>query len=155
LDYISTTHRSPKDDRILAYHPLQDVADYTAAKIDRIFTKVREAHEETPSVQEPITIGGISIDVERMSLIVDGNVAPIVPQQLRLLIYMMRHADQLVTRATVMQLIKHGDEFEEYYSNIISAQVSYMRKALGRYKDHIETVREAGYRFVSNPEPKP
>lgn len=134
LDYISTAH------------PPQDVADYTAAKIQRIFER---NHGKTP--EKPITIGEISVDPERMLLVVDKNTKHLEKRCLLLLIYLMQQSDQVVTRKRIRQLIREKDFVKNPTRNDISVRIVRIRSALGdEFRDHLETVRKVGYRFVSS-----
>lgn len=77
------------------------------------------------------------------SLLVDGTPAPIGARAFDLLLCLLQHHDQLVTREQILQAVWPGLVVEE---NNLTVQVSALRKVLGAQA--VATVPGRGYRFA-------
>jgi DNA-binding winged helix-turn-helix (wHTH) protein/predicted ATPase len=89
------------------------------------------------------------VDTGQFLLTKAGHSSPITPTVFRILLFLLEHPGEVVTKE---QLMKHvwSDSFVE--EGNLNRNISTLRKALGeRPSDHryIETIPKAGYRFIA------
>lgn len=89
--------------------------------------------------------GRVAIDLLTRDVEVDGARVVLSTQSFDLLVYLARHAGQVLTRQQLLDGVWNID-FDPR-SNVVDVAVRALRKQLGRHDDLIETVRGAGYRL--------
>ena len=79
-----------------------------------------------------------------------GKPIHLQPREFRLLEYLMRHADQVVTRTMLLENV--WDYHFDPQTNVIDVQISRLRSKIDKDFDEplVETVRGAGYRLRSH-----
>jgi DNA-binding response OmpR family regulator len=89
--------------------------------------------------------GGVSIDVERHEVLVDGEPVTCTATELRLLHFLASHPGRVFTREQLINRVigQHAVVLERN----IDVHVRSLRKKLGPHREMIETVRGVGYRF--------
>ncbi len=100
------------------------------------------SHEQTRLVVADLVMDRLRRTVQRAGLAID-----LQPREFRLLEYLMRHADQVVTRTMLLEAV--WDYHFDPQTNVIDVHISRLRQKIDR--DHAEpllhTVRGAGYRL--------
>ena len=86
-----------------------------------------------------------SFDSMNHMLLIDGEKVSLKPKEISLLRLFLRHKDQIVTKEQIFDTL--WSYSEEPNEGSLRAFVSVLRKHLG--KSRIETIKEVGYRFVS------
>ena len=101
----------------------------------------------TPAVQ----MGGLTLDAATHRVAFRGNVLKLGPTEFKLLHHLMRHAERVHTRGTLIDKI-WGDHvlIEE---RTVDVHVKRLRESLGDAASMVETVRGAGYRLTAMPTP--
>jgi two-component system OmpR family response regulator len=97
------------------------------------------AHETT------LNIGDLELDLLKRLARRDGKTIELQPQEFRLLEFLMRHADQVVTRT---MLLEHVWDFHfDPQTNIVETNISRLRSKIDKGFDRelIHTIRGAGY----------
>ncbi len=91
-----------------------------------------------------LRVNRIELDLPCRRVTVDGRTIDLSAREFALLVTLMEHRNQLLSRA---HLLSHvwGYDYDPG-SNVVDVYVAYLRRKLGA--DTIETVRGAGYRFV-------
>lgn len=80
----------------------------------------------------------------------DGEIVSIEPQSLRLLDYLIRHRDRVVSREDLVDAIWQGRVISDW---AISAAIKALRTSLGdqkKDKQYVRTVHSRGYRFIAD-----
>lgn len=101
-------------------------------------------------VGEWLAAGGIEVDPERHQVTVDGRSELLSAREYALLAYLIRNADQVVTRQQILDSVWGAEP--DVYSNVVDLYVHYLRRklaALGR-QNALRTVRGVGYALRSN-----
>ena len=77
----------------------------------------------------------------------DGKVIELLPREFRLLEYLMRHADQVITRTMLLENV--WDYHFDPQTNVIDVHISRLRSKIDKGFDTpmLHTVRGAGYRL--------
>ena len=100
------------------------------------------------SPKSELCCGGVCIDPAAQQVTLDGAPVEVTAYEYRLLEYLMRHAGEVISKATLADyLYPHDDDRD---SNVIEVLIGRLRKKLdpdGARKP-IETLRGRGYRFT-------
>jgi len=90
------------------------------------------------------------MDLVQRTVTREGRVIELTPQEFRLLEYMMRNADRLVTRKMLLESVWeiHFDP----HTSVVESHLSRLRTKLnhGFAIDAIQTVRSVGYRLLAS-----
>ena len=87
---------------------------------------------------------GVTLDLTRREVRVDGRQAELTARELALLEPLMRHTGQVLSQNQLLDQVWGYDH--DPGSNVVEVYVGYLRRKLR--PDLIETVRGAGYRFA-------
>ena len=99
--------------------------------------------------RELYTFGEWTLEAAERRLSDGSRVVALAPKAHDVLVYLVRHAGRLVTKAELLEQVWAGAFVEE---GILAVHVSALRKALGDVSASpriIETVPRAGYRFIA------
>ena len=97
-----------------------------------------------------LTAGDLTLDLTNFQALVAGQAVPLTYMEYQLLRYLMTNAGDVVTRDTLLNRVWGYD----YYggSRTVDVHIRRLRAKLGATAArHIETIRNAGYRFVDSP----
>jgi DNA-binding response OmpR family regulator len=114
--------------------------------LDELLARIRALHrrQENPSAVV-LTVGDLSVDLLARTAIRGGVALELQNRQFELLVYLLRHANQIVTR----QMISHDvwKESTTTWTNVIEVHVNQLRKQLERSggPSILHTVRGKGY----------
>ncbi|GGJ01954.1 response regulator [Halopseudomonas pertucinogena] len=99
-------------------------------------------------VQAQIRAGSLLLDLNRKQALVDDRVLPLTAFEYRILEYLMRHHQQVVTKDRLIEQLYPDDE--ERDANVIEVLVGRLRRKLEAAGDLklIDTVRGQGYLFT-------
>ena len=93
-----------------------------------------------------VVIGDLIIDLEKHSVTVDGQLVKLTATEFKLLYQLASHPGRAYTREQLLNRVV-GDGVVVVDRNI-DVHVRAVRKKIGNYADHIQTVRGVGYRFA-------
>lgn len=99
-------------------------------------------------VQAQIRTGPLVLDLNRKQALVDDQVLPLTAFEYRILEYLMRHHQQVVTKDRLIEQLYPDDEDRD--ANVIEVLVGRLRRKLEAAGDLrlIDTVRGQGYLFT-------
>jgi len=116
------------------------------ARIQAILRRVEWSQRRvSPPV---ISIGRVKIDTESYEVFVDGESRHLTPIEFQLLYYLMSHAGQTISKATLFEEV-WGYDFTGG-TNLVEVGIRRLREKIEEDPSrptHILTVRGAGYRF--------
>lgn len=114
----------------------------------RIRVRIRQnnARREGLSVYE---IQGLRIDFLGHRVFIDEKEVPFSALEFKLLSYFVRNPDRVLSRERILNNVWGVDTFVT--DRVVDSHIRSIRKKLGAYKDHIESIYGEGYRF--NPQP--
>lgn len=151
---IVVTARGDETDRIVGLELGAD--DYVVkpfspkelvARVRAVLRRV-EAKDVPP---EQISVGGISIDVTRMRVTVDGRPVELTATEFDLLATLAREPGRVFTRSQLLDAI-HGEAFEAF-ERAIDAHIKNLRRKIEpdpHTQTYIQTVYGVGYRFAED-----
>jgi DNA-binding response OmpR family regulator len=115
-----------------------------------LLARVR-AHLRQPGQANAISleIGGINLDFRTREVHGSGRPVKLTAREFELLAYLMRHPDQVLSRAQILNAV-WGYDYDPG-TNVLDVYIGYLRRKLEAADgiNPIETVRSAGYRLVS------
>ncbi|MEL6981614.1 MAG: response regulator transcription factor [Actinomycetota bacterium] len=118
------------------------------ARVKAVLRRTRTA--AAPALVEPLVYAGISIDVDRHMVSVDGETVDLSALQFALLRALAESPGRVFARHQLIERVWGRDFYGE--ERIVDVHVGNLRKALGDSAAEprfIETVRGVGYRFVA------
>jgi DNA-binding response OmpR family regulator len=153
---VMLTARDDELDRILGLEIGAD--DYVTKPFSprELVARIRAILRRVDRQDEPgdrIEVAGVSIDIARMKVEVEGRVVELTPTEFQLLLTLARQPGRIFTRAQLLDAI-HGLAFESY-ERAIDAHVKNLRHKLEpdpARPRYVLTVYGVGYRFAEEPE---
>jgi DNA-binding winged helix-turn-helix (wHTH) protein len=107
---------------------------------------VARTKQDEPEEQD--VAGGVTIDISRRRVHIDGDAAALTFKEFELLQYLVLREGRTIERTElVSSLWSHADGDEAPGERTIDVHVRRLRSKLGRYEDIVRTVRGIGYRF--------
>ncbi|OUE07814.1 Sensory transduction protein regX3 [Clavibacter michiganensis] len=92
--------------------------------------------------------GGVTVDLSRKRVVLDGETAPLTYKEFELLQYLVLREGRTIERSELIgSLWSATDEDDVPNERTIDVHVRRLRSKLGRYEEIVRTVRGAGYRF--------
>lgn len=109
----------------------------------RLDALLRRSQEQ--SVETSLSLGGLSIDLLTHKVVRDGKQLTLQPREFKLLEYLLRHANQIVTRTMLLENV--WDYHFDPQTNVIDVHISKLRQKIdaGFPTQLLRTVRSAGY----------
>ena len=97
------------------------------------------------SANEVKEFGGLKIDYSARVVTVDGEKAELSPKEYDLLAYLTKNANIALTRDKILNNVWGYDFYGD--DRTLDTHIKLLRSRLGKYRDHIVTLRGVGYRF--------
>jgi DNA-binding response OmpR family regulator len=95
---------------------------------------------------ERVVIGDLIIDLEKHNVTIDGQLIKLTATEFKLLYQLASHPGRAYSREQLLNRVV-GDGVVVVDRNI-DVHIRAVRKKIGNYADHIQTVRGVGYRFA-------
>jgi two-component system response regulator RegX3 len=152
---LMLTARDAEVDRVLGLELGAD--DYvtkpfsTAELVSRVRAILRRRElDREPQTRSELSAGGITIDIARHTVSVDGRQTYVTPSEFRLLVMLVEEPGRVFTRQQIME--HHWRTPYVGATRACDAHISNLRKKLERdpaHPERIVTVRETGYKLVA------
>ena len=114
------------------------------ARLDALVRRAQETRPETTLVVDDLTMDLLTHKVTRA-----GKAIALQPREFKLLEYLMRHANQVVTRTMLLENV--WDYNFDPQTNVVDVHVSKLRQKIDTGgKQLLRTVRNAGYRLTAD-----
>jgi len=157
LPIVMLTARDDELDRVLGLEIGAD--DYVTKPFSprELVARIRAILRRVDREAEPgdrIEASGVSIDLTRMRVSVEGRIVELTPTEFQLLVTIARQPGRVFTRAQLLDAI-HGIAFESY-ERAIDAHVKNIRRKLEpdpHAPRYLVTVHGVGYRLVDPVDP--
>jgi two-component system OmpR family response regulator len=137
------------DDRV---HGLEAGGDDYLVKpfaFEELLARIRVLARRSKSSAPLARAGSIEINLVQRSATVEGRVIDLLPQEYRLLAYLVRHANTVVTRRMLLENV--WDIHFEPHTSVVESHMSRLRAKLkfGSESDVIQTIRGVGYKLIA------
>jgi two-component system OmpR family response regulator len=115
-----------------------------------LLARIRAMTRRTAQSTVRLSAGSIEMDLVLRTVTRGGQPIDLPPQEFRLLEYMVRNVDRIVTRKMLLENV-WGIHFDPHTS-VVESHVSRLRAKLnhGFSSDAIQTVRSIGYRLLAS-----
>lgn len=101
------------------------------------------------AVTDTVTVGGLILDAGTHRIAFHGKELKFGPTEFKLLHYLMKHAERVHSRGTLLDKVWGDHVFIE--ERTVDVHVKRLRESLGAAGAMVETVRGAGYRLTALP----
>ena len=143
---IMLSARTEEDDKLFSFD--LGVDDYVTKPFSpkELMARIRVICERNASRNnDKYVFDTLSIDVLGRCVSIDGEKLTLTPKELDLLIYLVKNKNIAIGRDKLLSAVWEMDYYED--DRTIDTHIKMLRKDLGRYADHIVTVRGMGYKF--------
>lgn len=115
----------------------------------RLDALLRRAHNQP--LETTMVLGDLSVDVLAHKVTRAGKTVALQPREFKLLEYLIRHANQVVTRTMLLENV--WDYHFDPQTNVIDVHISKLRQKIdaGFSAPLLRTVRNAGYMLTDQP----
>lgn len=120
--------------------------------IPKLLARVKNVlrqHEETRKVPSSITLGSIEILPTQHIARVGGKEVFFPKKEFEVLLHLTRRAGEVVTRESLLNAIWGSDV--RVVDRTIDVHIRKIREKLGKYANHLETIKGVGYRLRESP----
>lgn len=114
----------------------------------RIKVRIKQNHARRESVSA-YEIQGMRIDFLGHRVFIEEKEVPFSALEFKLLSYFVRNPDRVLSRERILNNVWGVDTFVT--DRVVDSHIRSIRKKLGPFKDHIESIYGEGYRFNPNP----
>jgi two-component system OmpR family response regulator len=106
---------------------------------------------QSQAVETVMTLGDLSVDMLAHRVTRAGKTLALQPREFKLLAYLLRHANQVVTRTMLLENV--WDYHFDPQTNVIDVHISKLRQKIdaGFPVAFLRTVRNAGYMLTDQP----
>ena len=122
--------------------------DYVTKPFDRevLLARVRAVLRRGPVATAAADFDGLSIDEDSHLAALDGEQLKLAPGEFRILVLLARNKGRVLARQRILDAVLTDDE-KSVTERTVDVQIANLRRKLGSWADHIETIRGVGYRI--------
>lgn len=120
--------------------------DYVTKPFDRavLLARIRAVLRRGDSVKAGAAFDGLVLDGDERSVTLDGTELKLTPGELRILALLISHRGRVLARSRILDAVQV--EERAVTERTIDVQIANLRRKLGSWAEHIETIRGIGYR---------
>lgn len=124
--------------------------DYVTKPFDRkvLLARVRAVLRRGLASTAADDFDGLVIDESAHSAVLNGESLKLAPGEFKILVLLVTNRGRVLQRQRILDAVLSDDE-KSVTERTIDVQIANLRKKLGAWSDHIETVRGVGYRMKS------
>jgi len=113
------------------------------ARINAVLARARVP--ESGESQDQLVFEGLVINIPARTVTIDGERVDLTPKEYELLFYLVQNRNLALSRDKLLRDIWGYDFFGD--DRTIDTHIKNLRNNLGKYRDHIVTLRGVGYKF--------
>lgn len=133
------------DDYISKPFRMAEVLARIAAVLRRTAEQETKSQEPRPISNDYIVFDGIEVNKADMSLKVDGESVVMTRKEMELLVYLLNHRGQILSREHLLDNVWDNNGF--VMARTVDVHITHLRRKLGAYGKHIVTKLGFGYIF--------
>ena len=143
---IMVTARTQNDDIVRGLEAGAD--DYVTKPFDRqvLLARIAAVLRRGVAVAQA-DFDGLVVDADAHSAKLHGAELPLVPGELKILALLVANRGRVLARSRILDHVQ--SEERSVTERTVDVQIANLRKKLGDWADHIETIRGVGYRIRS------
>lgn len=93
-------------------------------------------------------LGSLEVNFSSHYIKIDNNIINVTPKEFEILSYLIKNKEIAISREQLLSSVWGYDFFGD--DRTVDTHIKMLRNSLGKYRNHIKTVRGIGYRFVEN-----
>lgn len=97
------------------------------------------------NVTEKFTLETLVVDISARDVIIDGKKVNMTPKEMELLFYLIENKNIALDREKILNVVWKTDYYGD--DRTVDTHIKMLRKSLGKYRNHVVTVRGMGYKF--------
>ena len=147
---IYLTTMSGIDDRVRGLEAGGDDYLIKPFAFEELLARIRALTRRTAAAATRLRAGSIEMDLVQRTVRRHGQPVELLPQEFRLLEYLLRNADRAVTRKMLLENV--WDIHFDPHTSVVESHISRLRSRLNAQgaADAIQTVRGTGYRLIGS-----
>lgn len=120
--------------------------DYVTKPFDRkvLLARVKAVLRRGAPVAAGSDFDGLVLNEDAHAARLDGEDLKLPPGEFRILSLLASNRGRVLARSRILDIVQSGDRFST--ERTVDVQIANLRRKLGRWAEHIETVRGVGYR---------
>ncbi len=146
IPVIMLSARQEEEDKLLSFS--SGVDDYVTKPFSpkELMARIKAVLDRYGKREnEIVTIDGLTIDIPGRKVTIDGEMLPLTPKEIDLLIYFVEHKNIALSREQLLSSVWDYDYYGD--DRTVDTHVKMLRHHLGEYRDYIVTIRGMGYKF--------
>jgi two-component system phosphate regulon response regulator PhoB len=146
---LMLTARSDESDKVQGLDAGADDYITKPFSTQELLARIRAVlRRRTPEIgTEAVQVGELTLDAATYRVGFRGSELKVGPTEFKLLHYLMKHAERVHTRGTLLDKVWGDHVFIE--ERTVDVHVKRLRESLGEAAAMVETVRGAGYRLTA------
>lgn len=113
-----------------------------------LVARVKAILNRTSNNLDIYTLDTLELNNSSHTLKIDNKLVEVTPKEFEILSYLIKNKNIVVSREQLLSKLWGYDFFDD--DRTIDTHMKMLRSNLGRYRDHIKTVRGIGYKFIEN-----
>ena len=146
MPIIMLSARQEENDKLLGFEV--GVDDYVTKPFSpkELMARIKAVCERRKGKSSEIyNYDGLKIDVNARNVYIDNEKIMMTPKELDLLIYLVQNKNIALSRENILDAIWKYDYYGD--NRTVDTHIKMLRHSLGKYREHIVTVRGMGYKF--------
>lgn len=145
IPVLMLTARGEEYDKLFAFE--LSVDDYVTKPFSpkEVMARIGAILRRKQKPNAVLKFDGLEIDEAGRNVIVDGNKVAMTPKEYELLFYLVRNCGIAVSREKLLTDVWGFDFFGD--DRTVDTHIKMLRSSLGKYRDHVVTLRGMGYKF--------
>lgn len=146
---IMLSARQEEFDKLLGFD--LGVDDYVTKPFSpkELMARIKAVSDRSKGMKHSVyTFEGLEVDITGRNLLIDGERINVTPKEFDLLVFLIQHKDQALSRDVLLDKVWNYNYYGDYRT--VDTHIKMLRQNIGPYRDYIVTVRGTGYKFEIN-----
>lgn len=145
IPIIMLSARSEEYDKLYGYEV--GVVDYVTKPFSprELMAKIKVATRKKDNIGEKYTFSNIVVETELRRITIDEKIVEFTLKEYDTLVYLIKNKGIVLSRNQILNKIWGYEYFG--IDRTVDTHIKLIRNKLGKYKDHIKTLRGVGYKF--------
>ena len=111
-----------------------------------LIARIKAIMKRTNHLMEEYVLDTLVINFQSHTIKIDNKIIDVTPKEFEILTYLIKNKNIAISREQLLSKLWGYDYFGD--DRTIDTHMKMLRSNLGKYRDHIKTVRGIGYKFV-------
>ncbi len=111
-----------------------------------LIARIKAITKRTNHLMEEYVLDSLVINFQSHTIKIDNKIIDVTPKEFEILTYLIKNKNIAISREQLLSKLWGYDYFGD--DRTIDTHMKMLRSNLGKYRDHIKTVRGIGYKFV-------